>query len=810
MQQESFFRKRGPVLFFAAFSVLLFWQYFLLDQTSYAGDMAFALLPLCRYAMERLASGELPLWNPHLIAGTPGLAEATHQTLYPPNVLLLLIGVPRGMGWLMPLHLFWMALGFYLFVRSALGMGRIAATFSTLSFSFGGLMLGGTSIPIYIYSSSWVPWALLAYEKARTGSWVAWAGICIAMQLLTGGASYAYYTLTLLLAYHLFRSYACQSVSPEELPQPQREVNTRAWWAMGLTAFIAVALSAAQLIPQAELALASERGTRASYEYVIYGSLVPHHFFTTFLFPAFYGLFDSPTREGFLPTAQLAYMGVSTLVCLFIGTLLSPQRRQVWFWAVLVVFSLTLAFGQYNPFYHFFYEWVPGIASFRWPTRWLIITVFAGAVLAGLGIEALQRMPFAPRRKYWTAIAVALFVGGGGSLFLLLVDAPDESKVVAWPQIAMVVLTLILLSMLPKQSKSKLTQIEGEDRVHHSESVLLQTRTRWVLLVLTGFLAFDLWWMAQSMELQHTLSVAALEEKPATAKFLTQQPTQERFWSLAEPMPLEAWQAGAMNIPPLEFRARSAAALREMMPSCMASEFGGLGLTGAWGALMPTQRNAHPLYVVDTPEAVKQRWLRLLNARYYISLRPAADMNLQTITHEAPFIYRDEQAMPRAFWVPQASRLDSKNIMKAISEGRLAGNNFDPSRMVLLENSSSAPVGKESPSASAEQVASQFPVELKEIRPEEIELRVNTTREGYVVLMDTPYPGWRVQINNAAGRWEPANWVGRNVRVPAGENRIKYYFEPQSVRVGFFISLLALFFLAFSWMLHSGKATERN
>jgi hypothetical protein len=313
--------------------------------------------------------------------------------------------------------------------------------------------------------------------------------------------------------------------------------------------------------------------------------------------------------------------------------------------------------------------------------------------------------------------------------------------------------------------------------------------------------ALDLWWLSQDMELQHTLSVAALENRPATVAYLASRPRQERFWPAVQSLPLESWQGGDRNVSPLEFRARNAAALREMMPSCMAAEFPAFGLTGSWGALMPLRRHARPLYQAETPDAVRLRWLRLLNARYHLNLQPMNDPGLQLCNDPPPYIFRDEAALPRAFHVPQAQRLTTAEIVATISNGQIGHRRFDPRYSVLLESteSSSLPhstvIAKFKPTANA--------VEIRDSRPERVRLLVNAPHESYTVLMDTPYPGWHATIDNTPTEWEPANWVGRAVRVPSGAHEIVFQFEPQSVRLGLYISLLALMGLVAGVVSHS-------
>ena len=573
----------------------------------------------------------------------------------------------------------------------------------------------------------------------------------------------------------------------------------RGWWVFAVTILIALGLGAAQLVPQTELALLSERGTHATFQYVTGGSLQPRHLAATLLFSGFYGLFDAAPREGFLPTAELGYVGIPALICILVALFSSARRRAVWFWLSVALLSATLAFGQYNPLYHLLYEFVPGFASLRGPTRWLLLTVFSSAILAGMGIEAVQQASRPKSRVRFISIACGIAVGVAGAVFLLVSSAPPDAMAEAWPQIALAALAVAMIAFLPAARKEEDVSENQEtpatqetptataaDEYNAPPRVLAmrQNRARYVGLGLLGLLAFDLWNLSQKMELQHTLSVVALESTPATVAFLKDRVPQESFWAQAPPIPLESWQAGATS-DALDFRARSAAALREMMPSCMASEFPAFGLTGAWGSLMPTRRNARPLYRPETDSATQRRWLRLLNARYFLSLQPLHETDLQLV-QRAPFIYRDEAALPRAFFVSQATRLAPEKIVDAISTGKIGDETFDPRRRVLLENSAEN---------AAPQTAGQndfTAAQILESQPEKVRLQIAAPRDGFLVMMDTAYPGWRATVDGTSTTWQPANWVGRALPVTRGNHEIVFHFEPQSVRFGLFVSLLTL------------------
>src|SRR5262245_30698889 len=60
--------------------------------TDYVNDW----LPKQDYLRERLLRGELPLWNPYVGLGRPFLAAIDTGSLYPPNLLSVLLGTSAG------------------------------------------------------------------------------------------------------------------------------------------------------------------------------------------------------------------------------------------------------------------------------------------------------------------------------------------------------------------------------------------------------------------------------------------------------------------------------------------------------------------------------------------------------------------------------------------------------------------------------------------------------------------------------------------------------------------------------------------
>ncbi len=82
--------------------------------------------------------------------------------------------------------------------------------------------------------------------------------------------------------------------------------------------------------------------------------------------------------------------------------------------------------------------------------------------------------------------------------------------------------------------------------------------------------------------------------------------------------------------------------------------------------------------------------------------------------------------------------------------------------------------------------------------PDQIRVQVTTSCQGFLVLADMFYPGWKVYINAHEGTIYQANYAFRAVKLDAGENEVVFKYQPWTVRFGLplaIISFLGLFLL---------------
>jgi hypothetical protein len=66
------------------------------------------------------------------------------------------------------------------------------------------------------------------------------------------------------------------------------------------------------------------------------------------------------------------------------------QRRYIWFWSVVLVATLLLAWGRFAPFYALLYK-LPYFSTIRNPNKFLYVFSWALVILFGYGVQALSR-----------------------------------------------------------------------------------------------------------------------------------------------------------------------------------------------------------------------------------------------------------------------------------------------------------------------------------------------------------------------------------------------------------------------------------
>ena len=77
-----------------------------------------------------------------------------------------------------------------------------------------------------------------------------------------------------------------------------------------------------------------------------------------------------------------------------------------------------------------------------------------------------------------------------------------------------------------------------------------------------------------------------------------------------------------------------------------------------------------------------------------------------------------------------------------------------------------------------------------------VEVEANLEVDGFLILADSFYPGWKATVDGRPVDILPANHLFRGTPVPAGSHRIRFEYAPESYRLGKLLTLGgAVFFL---------------
>jgi hypothetical protein len=179
-------------------------------------------------------------------------------------------------------------------------------------------------------------------------------------------------------------------------------------------------------------------------------------------------------------------------------------------------------------------------------------------------------------------------------------------------------------------------------------------------------------------------------------------------------------------------------------------------------------------------------------------------------------IYENLDNLPRALVVHRARVLDDEAAIAAMQASA-----FRPEQEVILASGGhgalSPPfispkigrppsfppkVGGEEGGARKDEVA------ILSYEPERVVISVNLAEEGYLVLTDAHYPGWRALTDGLETPIYRANLLFRAVSLPAGQHRVEFIYDPLSFKLGAAISLTAVLGLAAGIAALAGRSSK--
>ena len=336
-------------------------------------DLYAAFLPKYHYVAESLRARRFPFWNPYEYCGLPLFATGYVAALYAPLVLANVLLPPlQALRAVHDLHLaVFILLTLVYLAREEVGLSAASVGAAiAVSSVFNGVALTGIDSPHFLYSVTYLPAILLAWDgivDGRPGAAPALA-VLAGVQWLPGYPEFPMETAVVLAVF----------VALGRGGNPWRLVLAMMLLALGAM------LAAVQVVPLAETVAESVRrddvGTYAGNRELLFGIRSPGH----------------------LVDQMLTRYGGASVYCLLLGLTRRSRLRLAWAFAFLWG---TLPVNR--PFGWLYAVWP--FSGVRFAFGWNVMAPFFAGCLAASGVSRLRsaRNPTRPWAETLAGVSVA-------------------------------------------------------------------------------------------------------------------------------------------------------------------------------------------------------------------------------------------------------------------------------------------------------------------------------------------------------------------------------------------------------------------
>lgn len=764
-----------------------------------------------QYINKSLQEGELPLWNPHLFAGAPFLANGQHSAYYPFSLLFRLMPVAMAYGWFTILQL-WLAGASAYFFGRILGQRRPAALLMGVIYQGSGFLLVSAAVfPMILAAAVWLPFLLgccyqlirLTTEDEIGGNTLPWGvvgAIALGCQILAGHPEITYYTL---LTMALYSAWQLGMIGWQQRTW-RRLIKPLGW--LATMVMLGLLLGAIQLFPAIMLAQTNFRQGSATFAEVqswafpirhfialimpnFFGNPAHHSYFDLFTWqdvPFTLNSFGQPNPRGAGSSdwgiknyvEGGIYLGILPLILALWGM----RKKQTLFFSLLAFLSLNFIFG--SPLYALLYYGLPFVNQLHSPFRWVFALSLCVAVLAGEGANQL----LAQSKKH-RPISFGLITAGGlilvGALLSRLFYPPLQ------PMIDRVFRGLALAPDAFASAESFFSYLFPQLVILGVVTLgtgivwwLIGRTSRWVVVAFF-LIVCDL--CLANWGFHATNDPALLQFKPPVIEWLQQQ---GGFWRLTTFDP----KGGK----PLNANAGWLFDFNDVRgyDSIIDKQY-----TDYMSAIEPQEELPYNrVQPIKSWQAINSPLLDLLGVKYILTEESLDLPKLKEVwSADGLRVYENLAVVPHAFTLPKEAVIFAENALSLVAT-------HDPRQTLLIEGSNHYP------SVQGGQSGTLQAATVRENRRLEQLIDVDLADPSWLVLNDSYATGWKAFIRpigtgEEAEKELPIERVNGNFRAvlieEAGTYTVRFRYSPQSFIVGglaSFMGMIAVLFMGGVWL----------
>jgi hypothetical protein len=789
-------------LFF--FGDILYNQLFLGERSFFTErDLAPYFIAPRFFWVESIKYGSFPLWNPYQFSGQPFLANPQHGMLYPLNVLFFLFPFDIAFNAIIMLHFFLGGLFTYLLVKD-FKVNSAGALISGLIFMLSGYLLSVHSLLTILLSSIWTPLIMLFFRRAINGQGIKnemLTAIFVTISFLGGGVEIVYGNFFVLLIMVFFSNPPYVPTDSSVGDKPRRYKfpfgaptsrfigSVSIYWgrirSLLIVSTLFLFLSAIQLFPFIELFHHSIRGSGMSYPEATTWSFAPKDILLFFL-PDAYGYFLDMKKYWVSQCwFKTLYTGGLPFILSAVFFVFGKNKK---LYLALILFSLFLALGKYNPLYHFVYEYVPFFNGIRYPAKFLYILILVLSITAGLGFQKLSEYSKDNEKKSLKHLVLIFSLVPGFVLlfsalghqqaehFLKLkgIDFPDFNVLSVNLRNAQRFLFYLTLFFL-------LLRVGYEMRWKG-----------WVRVLLIVFLLTDLF---GNMGFYGREKVTDYFRKTKILEIITADKDSFRVFSTAKTISQDSTVliGDSTNINLLK---------EKHIPSMNLL----YRLHDIWGIDVIRDKRINDLYMIfaGAPSISTTHLIDLYGVKYIASITPLNEDNKikliyanlegldgkreDLLKENTIKLYKNISPLPRTWLVKDYKVMDSIAVLL-----KMMTKDFNPDREALLEEEIPHPIRSAMLMAKSSHIkGKEKGVKFISETNNRLVLQSTAEEDSLLVLSDTYYPGWKAFVDGKKTKIYRADYTFRALPLSAGTHRVEFVYDPLSFKLGALFTFLGI------------------
>ena len=738
-----------PGLFIIASCLLFFNQGLFFHKKSIVGDAADALFPSLWYTGHLWRSGIIPLWNSFLFNGYPIFSDPQNQTFYPFNIIISFITDFSAKIVYLQLVFHYVLAGIFMYLFAGFyvknNAGRLIAA---MTYMFNGFMINHFHHLTVIDTVAWLPLILFFLEKGWREHNLLYfvpAGISTALMILAGHPQSMLYIYYMILFFTLFKCF---------WPITGKGIS---FFPLGLTVaslVFSMLLASIQLIPSYEFSTFSNRSGPLPYESIVNsGQLYLPHLITLIL-PDFLGAVRGP-YIGFTDiTHSSIYCGILFLA--IFPYIFAKRNKEVYFYIFMFSTTLLIAMGDSGYIFRFLYHYMPGFDLFRSPVQYRFGLGFSAAILTGIALENITNRTTTNRfvkHVYFTVVFILLV-----TTVILTMHSPQYEKVLdnifnnAIFFILALSVCIFVLHLLEKQKIS----------ITIFNSVL-------ILLVFIDFYSNG----ANALSFGAQRNHKALDYDASSVALVIKGKNQLKQ---------------NMHTPFLSDEEITKGLVRIYVDDNVDYSKGFSYVPYDYQKLAVLGYNRSILYRIFMTDGYNpmmlQRYVlfnRILKQRSYKKFLMLSNVKYIFKTDGTFEVLPDDEILSRAYIVTKAEYVENPNLIL----DRLSAPFFDVKDKAVVEE----PIDIKSEDACKGTTEAH----IIQYLPNKIGLITESACSSLLVLSETHYPGWQVQIDSSIIKDAlKVNYCFMGTVIPAGKHHVVFEFVPTSFKIGLFVSVSAL------------------